>query len=45
MRVNNTLNGAILAVTGGKRNQIDAADHLIFNVHNLFDSNLVKIVL
>ena len=26
----------------GKRNWIDAADHLIFNVHYLFGLNLVK---
>ena len=26
----------------GKRDQIDAADHLIFNLHHLFDLNLVK---
>ena len=26
----------------GKRNRIDAADHLIFNVHHLHDLNLVK---
>ena len=33
MKVNNTLNRPILGVTGhwrGKRNQIDAVDHLIF---------------
>ena len=27
---------------GGKWNRADAAEHLIFNVHNLFDSNLAK---
>ena len=25
-----------------KWDQIDAADHLVFNVHHLFDLNLVK---
>ena len=27
---------------GSKRDRIDAADHLIFNVHHLFDLNLMK---
>ena len=41
MKFNNTPNEAILVVTGvrgggvGKRNRIDAADHLIINVHHL----------
>ena len=42
MGVNSNLNEAILGLMGGKRNQIDAGDHLLFSVHNIFDRNLVK---
>ena len=35
-------NGAILGSVGSKQNQIEAADHLMLNVHHLTDLNLVK---
>ena len=42
MKVNNTPNGVILGSLEVKRSRIDAAYHLIFNMHHLFDLNLKK---
>ena len=41
-RLTTPLTGQIWGSLVGKRDQIDVADHQIFNVHNLFYSNLVK---